>query len=133
MVGTLTRTVFTQAFVLLLFKPLVISSVKQAGCLVTRVKNGDRIQYNESYNRACSARDNPCQSIEGSLWKNPKRINCVCQCSKAAPTYREDIGHCVENKINREGAYYWFKVILLQIILRKYVIYFMWVQAQFRK
>ncbi|XP_015762330.1 PREDICTED: uncharacterized protein LOC107341430 isoform X2 [Acropora digitifera] len=104
MVGTLTRTVFTQAFVLLLFKPLVISSVKQAGCLVTRVKNGDRIQYNESYNRACSARDNPCQSIEGSLWKNSKRINCVCQCSKAAPTYREDIGHCVENKINREGC-----------------------------
>lgn len=132
MVGTLTRTVFTQAFVLLLFKPLVISSVKQAGCLVTRVKNGDRIQYNESYNRACSARDNPCQSIEGRLLRNSKG-SCVCQCSRAASTYRGDMGHCVNSTINREGAYHWFKLILLQIILRKYVIYFMWVQAQFRK
>ena len=103
MVGTLTGTVFTQAFVLLLFKPLVFSSVKEAGCLVTRVKNGDRIQYNESYNGACSDRDNPCQVIEGRPWKNSKG-SCVCQCSNTSSTYREDIGHCMENRINRQGA-----------------------------
>lgn len=104
MVGTLTRTVFTQAFVLLLFKPLVLSSVKQAGCLVTRRYNGDRIQYNESYYRACSDSDVPCQSIEGRLLRNSKG-SCVCQCSRASSTYRGDMGRCVENKINREGVY----------------------------
>ena len=109
MVDTLTGTVFTQAFVLILFKPLVFSSVKQAGCLVTRRYNGDRIQYNESYNRACSVRDDPCQRIEGRLLR---RGSCVCQCSRAASTYRGDLdmGHCVENKINREGAYCWYNL-----------------------
>lgn len=101
MVDTFTGTVFTQAFVLLLFKPLVFSSVKQAGCLVTRRYNGDRIQYNESYNRACSGRDDPCQSIEGSLLR---RGSCVCQCSRGASTYRGDVGHCVKNNINRKGC-----------------------------
>ena len=104
MVGTLTGTVFTQAFVLLLFKPLVFSSVKQDGCFVTRRYNGDRIQYNESYNRACSGRDDPCQSIEGRLLRRGTG-SCVCQCSRAASTYRGDMRHCVENNINREGAY----------------------------
>lgn len=101
MVYYLTVKLISQVLVFLLWNPLVFSSVKQRGCLVTRVRGGDRIHFYD-YNGTCKERVNPCQTINGSRWK-ASRHGCLCQCS-ASRSYRVDKGHCVENRVIREGC-----------------------------
>ncbi|XP_068758903.1 uncharacterized protein [Montipora capricornis] len=101
MVYYLTVTLISRVLVFLLWNPLVFSSVKQRGCLVIRARGGDRIHFYD-YNGTCKESVNPCQTINGSTWK-ASRHDCLCQCS-ASRSYRGDEGHCVENRVIREGC-----------------------------
>lgn len=96
------RKLFTQAFVLLLLKSLILSSAKAGTCSLTRLRNGDRIVFKEYSHGACNSGVNPCKRIDSSQWINSTQ-GCTCQCLSEQSTYREDRRSCVVNKVNRDG------------------------------
>ena len=92
---------YTQAFVLLYL--FVYTSVEaQLGCSVTRARFGDRFVF-LNHSGTCNRTINPCKQI-GGVWRKSAR-NCLCRCTTANSTYREDLGSCVQNEESRKGRY----------------------------